>query len=150
MKRINCLVQEHMFSKEEIKKIEAGFRKIYSENYSDEKLTIFWMIFPKGSAYSERKPSNATIILVEVNDDIEKAKREDLMQLYSNFLLEEYKISPLDSIITVANSSWVDQFFAAQQNRIHPMYRPWIKLKTLFTALTSKWTNGYLRLRVKY
>ena len=144
------MVQEHMFSKEDIKNIERGFRRLYQENYSDDKLNILWMIFPKGSAYSERKPSNATIIMIEVDDDITKAKREEMMKLYSDFLSQEYKVSPLDSIITVANSSWVDQFFEAQQNRIHPNYRPWIKLKTLSTALWSKWTSGFLRLRVKY
>jgi hypothetical protein len=150
MKRINCLVQEHMFSKEDIKKLEHGFRKLYSENYSQEKLTIYWMIFPEGSAYSERRPSNATIIMVEVNDDIEKSKREEMMKLYSDFLANDFNVSPLDSIITVANCTWVDQFFEAQQNRVHPRYRLWIKLKTLSTALMSKWTSGFLRLRVKY
>ncbi|MEM9936142.1 MAG: hypothetical protein AAF824_21135 [Bacteroidota bacterium] len=150
MKRINCLVQEHQFSKEDIRNIEEGFREIYHDHYSTEKLTVFWMIFPKGSAYAERKPSNGTIILIEVDEDITKDKREELMRLYSNFLLKNYKVSPLDTVITVANSSWVDSFFAAQQKRIHPMYRPWIQVKTLFTALTSKWMNGFLRLRVKY
>ncbi len=79
MKRINCLVQEHQFSKEEIRKIEVGFRDIYRDHYSTEKLTVFWMIFPEGSAYSERKPSNGTIILIEVDEDITKDKREELM-----------------------------------------------------------------------
>ncbi|MEM6767836.1 MAG: hypothetical protein AAF655_23070 [Bacteroidota bacterium] len=150
MKRINCLVQEHQFSKEEIKEIEAGFREIYSDHYGTEKLTVFWVIFPKGSAYAERKPSNGTIILIEVNEDITKEKREELMRLYSNFLLKNFKVSPLDTVITVANTSWVDSFFAAQQKRIHPKYRLWIQVKKLFTALTSKWRNGFLRLRVKY
>ena len=139
-----------MFSKEEIRKIESGFREIYRKHYSQEKLSVFWMIFPKGYAFSERKPSNATVILVEVDDDITKAKREELMGLFSQFLLNNHNVSPLDSIITVANSSWVDRFMEAQQNRVHPWYRPWIKLKTMFTALTSKWKNGFLRLRVRY
>lgn len=150
MKRINCLIQEHKFTKEQIQKIEIGFRELYQKHYSDDKLTVFWMIFPKGSAYSERKPSDATVILIEVDDNITKIKREELMGLYSQFLLNNYGVSPLDSIITVANTSWIDQFFAAQQNRVRPIYRPWITCKTLFTALVSKWTNGYLRLRVKY
>ena len=34
-------------------------------------------------------------------------------------------------------TSWVDRFFAAQQKWIHPIYRPWITLKTMYitTAL---------------
>ena len=150
MKKATCLIQQHMFSKKEIQKMEAGFREIYSTHYSEEKLSIFWMVFPKGYAYSERKPSNATVILVEVENDITKAKREELMSLFSQFLLNKHNISPLDSIITVANSSWVNQFFAAQQKRVHPFYRSWINFKTLFTAFTSKLMNGYLRLRVRY
>lgn len=150
MKKITCIIQEHMFSKEDINEMEKGFKTIYRENYSEEKVSVFWMIFPKGYAFSERKPSNATVILVEAGEDITKNKREELMHLFSKYLLSNFKISPLDSIITVANSSWVTEFFAAQQNRIHPMYRPWIKLKTLFTAFSSKLMNGFLRLRVKY
>ena len=150
MKRINCLVQQHMFPKEAIRNVEVGFREIYNKHYSKEELSITWMVFPKGSAYSERKLSNATVILVEVDNDVTKAKREELMNLFSQYLFTHYKISPLDSIITVANSSWVQRFLAAQQNRIHPRYRLWIKFKTMFTALTSKWMHGYLRLRVKY
>lgn len=150
MKKINCLIQKHKFSKAEIREIEAGFRELYKEHYSDEKLTVFLMIFPEGSAFAERKPSNGTIIMIEVDEDITKDKREELMWLYSQFLFKNYQVSPLDTVITVANSSWVNRFFAAQQKRIHPTYRPWIKFKTMFTALTSKWSNGYLRLRVKY
>ena len=150
MKRINCIVQAHQFSKEAIRNIEAGFREIYANNYSKEPLTVTWMIFPEGYAYSERKPSNASVILVEVNDDVTKAKREELMSLFSQYLFKNYQVSPLDSIITVANSSWISAFMEAQQKRVQPMYRPWIKLKTMFTALTSKWANGYMRLRVRY
>ena len=150
MKRINCLVQKHKFSKEEIRQIEVGFRELYKKHYSDEKLTVFWMIFPEGSAFAERKPSNGTLILIEVNEDITKEKREELMYIYSQFLLKNYNVSPLDTVITVANKSWVDSFFAAQQKRIHARFRLWIKFKTMFTAITSKLTNGYLRLRVKY
>ena len=150
MKRINCIIQEHLFSKEEIKKIEAGFKKIYRKHYSQDKVSVFWMIFPKGYAFSERKPSNATVILVEVDENITAEKREELMHLFSKYLLNNFRVSPLDSIITVANSSWVNAFFEAQQNRVSAFYRPWIKFKTIFTALTSKWINGYLRLRVRY
>lgn len=108
------------------------------------------MVFPKGSAYAERKLSNGTIIMIEADEDITKTKREELMGLYSQFLFKNYEVSPLDTVITVANTSWVNSFLAAQKKRVHPMYRPWITLKTMFTALTSKWMNGYLRLRVKY
>lgn len=113
MKRINCIVQEHQFSSSEIKAIEASFKALYKTHYSDEKLTVLWMIFPKGSAFAERKASNGTIILIEVEDDIDKVKREELMQVYSQFLLENYSISPLDTVITVANTSWVDRFFCS-------------------------------------
>jgi len=150
MKKILCLVQEHMFSKSEIQQIEKGFRDIYRDNYSQEKLSVLWMVIPKGYAYSERKPSDATVILVEVDEDIAKDKREALMGLLSQFLLNEFKISPLDSVITVANSSFVTAFFDAQKKRIHPLYRPWISLKMISTGIISKITNGYFRLRVRY
>ncbi|MEM6800813.1 MAG: hypothetical protein AAF696_05385, partial [Bacteroidota bacterium] len=149
-KRISCLVQKHKFTKAQIREIEAGFRELYKNNYSEEKLKVFWTIFPEGSAYAERKPSNGTIILIEVDEEVRREKREELMGLYSQFLFKNYNISLLDTIITVANTSWVESFLAAQQKRIHPRYRAWIGFKTMFTALTSKWTHGFLRLRVKY
>ncbi|MEL6675062.1 MAG: hypothetical protein AAFR61_22835 [Bacteroidota bacterium] len=150
MKKINCLVQEHKFSKAEIRAIEAGFKALYREHYSEEKVRVFWMVFPEGSAYAERKPSNGTIILIEANEDITQEKREELMWLYSQFLFENYQVSPLDTVITVANSSWVERFFAAQQKRVHARYRRWITFRTMLTAMTSKMTHGFLRLRVKY
>ena len=150
MKKINCLVQAHKFSKADIREIETGFKELYKKHYSDEKLTVFWMVFPEGNAFAERKPSNGTIVLIEVNDDITKAKREELMHLYSQFLFKNFNVSPLDTVITVANSTWVHRFLEAQQKRIHTAYRPWIQLRTLSTAIASKFINGYLRLRVKY
>ena len=149
MKKIVCLVQKNMFSNKELKKLDDGFKAIYKKNYSQESVNVFWMIMPKGYAYSERKLSKATIIMVEVNEDIQKEKREELMRLFSQFLLKSFHVSPLDSLITVANSSFVKQFLEAQQNRIHPLYRPWINLKTRTTVIASKLTNGYYRLRVK-
>ena len=150
MKRINCIVQEDQFSKEDIRNIESGYREIYTQNYSEEDLKIFWMIFPKGYAFSERKPSNAMVILVEVDDDISKDKREEMMTLFSQFMMSKFNISPLDTVITVANTSWIDSFLAAQQKRIQPLFRPWINLKTMYTALISKWSDGFLKVRVKY
>ena len=38
----------------------------------------------------------------------------------------------------------------AQKKRVAPLYRPWISFKQAFTAIQSKLTNGYLRLRVKW
>jgi hypothetical protein len=139
-----------MFSTSEIRAIEKGFRNIYSNDYSQEKVNVLWMIIPKGYAYSERKPSNAAVILVEVDEGISKEKREELMGLFSQFLLAEFKISPLDSVITVANSSFVNAFFDAQKKRIHPLYRPWISFKMISSGIISKISNGYFRLRVRY
>ncbi|MEM6723492.1 MAG: hypothetical protein AAF598_05600 [Bacteroidota bacterium] len=150
MKRINCLVQAHQFSKAQIKAIEAGFKALYHQHYRAEKLQVFWMIFPEGNAFSERKASNGIIILIEVDNDISKEKREELMSVYSQFLFTNYQVSPLDTVITVANTPWVDDFFAAQKQRIHPSSRTWITLRTLFTAFSSKLANGFLRLRIKY
>ncbi|OJJ15390.1 hypothetical protein BKI52_38905 [marine bacterium AO1-C] len=149
MKRIVCIVPKDMFSKAQIQQLDAGFQSIYKNNYSHEKVNVFWMLMPKGYAYAERKPSEATIIMVEVNEDITRAKREELLSLYSRFLLKDFNISPLDAVITVANASFVQQFSEAQKNRVHRPYRPWINLKTMATALTSKIMNGYYRLRVK-
>ena len=150
MKKLVGLVQKHTFSDEEIRRLEAGFREIYRENYSREKVAIFWMVIPEGYAFSERKRSNATIMLVEVDEDIAETKREDLMHLLSKFLLDNFDISPLDSVITVANSSFVNAFFNAQRKRINPIYRPWITTKMMASALISKITKGYFRLRVRY
>ena len=150
MKKINCLVQEQVFSKEEIRKLEAGLKQVYADNYSLEPVSIFWMIMPEGYAFSERKPSKATIIMVEVNDDIRQEKREELMHLFSKFLLQNFDISPLDSVITVANTSFVNAFFEAQRKRIRPLYQPLVLFKTVSTALKSKWKDGFLELKVRY
>lgn len=88
--------------------------------------------------------------MVEVEENIETVKREELMHLFSNYLLEEFNISPLDSVITVANSSFVNDFFEAQKRGIASRYRPWISLKMISTGLLSKLSQGFFRLRVRY
>ena len=150
MKRILCIVQRHMFSDAEINGIEKGFRNLYQKHYSHEKLNVLWMVMPEGYAFSERKRSNAAVIVVEVAEDITKEEREKMMNLYSQFLLQNYDISPLDSVISIANSSFVDAFFAAQKNRIQKNYRPWISTKMLLSAFWSRMTKGYFKLRVRY
>ena len=149
MKHIVCIVQQHMFDKAKVKRLQSGLRRLYKENYSTEPTKVLWMIMPKGYAFSERKESNATILLIEVDENITKEKREGLMTIFSNHLLDNFDISPLDSIITVANTSYIQQFMAGQQRRVAPSARFWIKLKTLFFAIISKLLNGYVQLRVR-
>ncbi|MEO1652933.1 MAG: hypothetical protein AAFU64_05270 [Bacteroidota bacterium] len=149
MKRIVCTVQEHMFLPTQIQAIEKGLKEIYKKHYRDEKLRVFWLVMPKGYAYSERKLSEASIILVEVDNDIQSKKREALMHLFSQYLLKEFKLSPLDLMLSVSNSSYMDQFMASQKNRVDPRSRGWISLKMLWTAFYSKFSQGYMKLRVK-
>ena len=149
MKRIVCTVQESQFSKREIRKLEAGLKEIYKNNYSEEKLGVIWMIMPSGYAFSERKLSKATIILVEVDSDIEQEKRENLMHLFSDFLLKEFSISPLDLVLSVANSSYLQQYATSQTRRVHPNHRRRIRFKSKFTAIKSKMLNGYSRMNIR-
>ena len=123
MKKIVGIIQEHMFTKDEIKRLESGLREIYRNHYSREEVVVSWRIMPEGYAFSERKPSHATIILVEVDAEITQVKREELMGLCSQFLLNNFSVSPLDSLITVPNSSFVNQFLEAQRQRIDPAHR---------------------------
>ena len=150
MKKCLFLAQENSFSSTEIKQIEGAFLSIYHEQYPREKLQFLWMLSPKGYAYTERQPSNAVVVMVEVEETIDTVKREELMHLLSNYLLEEFNISPLDSVITVANSSFVNAFFEAQKRRVSSPYRPWISLKMIGSGLLSKLSQGFFRLRVRY
>ena len=68
----------------------------------------------------------------------------------SRFLLDNFNVSPLDSVISVANSSFVDAFFAAQQKRINSSHRFRINFKLYGTALLSKIRHGYKRLPVRF
>ena len=123
MKKIVGIIQEHMFTNDQIKRLESGLREIYRNHYSKEEVVVLWRIMQEGYAFSERKPSHATIILVEVDEGITQVKREELMDLCSQFLLNNFSVSPLDSLITVPNSSFVNQFLEAQRQRIDPAYR---------------------------
>ena len=150
MKKILGVIQEHMFTNADIRSLEQGLRRIYRERYDDKsKVTVLWMVMPKGFAYAERKPSNAAILMIEADEDISQTKREELMGHFSSFLLENFSISPLDSVITVANSSFVNQFFDAQKKRIKSSRRVAMNLRILWQAFKSKWTNGYLKLLVR-
>lgn len=76
MKRIVGIIQEHMFSNEDIQHMQAGFTSIYKKHFKEEKLQVAWMVMPTGYAYSERKPSNAAVIVIEVHEEIDQPKRE--------------------------------------------------------------------------
>lgn len=118
MKKIVGIVQAHMYSEDELKYLRSGLREIYRDHYdASQPVTVLWMVMEKGYAYSERKLSEATIIIIEVDEDITQEKREALMDMFSQYLLKNFNVSPLDSLITVANTSFVNQFFAAQQER---------------------------------
>lgn len=150
MKKCLFLAQKNSFSSAEIKQMEGAFLSIYHQQYPQEKLQFLWMLSPKGYAYTERQSSNAVVVIVEVEENIDKVKREELMHFFSNYLLEAFRISPLDSVITVANSSFVNAFFEAQKRRIAIRYRPWISLKMMSSGLLSKLSQGFFRLRVRY
>ena len=150
MKKIVGIIQEHMFTHNDIKIFETGLKNLYREHYDpNERVVVFWMIMPKGYAYSERKLSEATVILIEVNEDVTQEKREELMGVCSQFLMNNFSVSPLDSVISVANTSFVDAFFNAQRQRVDPAHRLRINFKLYGTALLSRIRNGYLRLPVK-
>lgn len=149
MKKILGIIQEHMFSEEEIKRFEEGLRRIYKNNYSDEKVSVIWMVMPDGYAYSERKPSHAVVMMMEVEESITQENREKLLFAVSKFLMNNFNISPLDSVITAPNSSYVNAFLEAQQKRIDAKYRPFVNLKILGKAFWSKITKGFTRLPVK-
>ena len=149
MKRITVIVQEHMFSKADINRFESGIKDIYKKNYSEEKVNVLWMVMPKGYAYSERKPSNALVMMMEVEDTITQENREQLLFAVSKHLLDNFKISPLDSVITAPNASYINAFFEAQKNRIDAKYRPFVSLKLYGRAFLSKLTNGFMKLPVK-
>ena len=65
MKKCLFLAQENSFSSAEIKQME-GLLSIYHQQYPQEKLQFLWMLSPKGYAYTERQPSNAVVVMVEV------------------------------------------------------------------------------------
>ena len=125
-----------------------GIKEIYTTHQSNEKARVHWMIMPKGYAYSERKYSQATIILVEVDSEIEQKSREDLMQLLSKFLLDNFNISPLELVLSVANTSFINQYANSQRQRVHPLHRWRIRFKAIITSLTSKLLNGYSQILV--
>lgn len=149
MKRIITIVQEHLFSKKEIRALEAGIKSIYQKNYSNEDVKMIWMVMPKGYAYSERKLSNAVVMMMEVENNTEQSKREQLLFAVSKFLLDNFSISPLDSVITAPDASYIDAFSKAQQNRIDAKYRPFINLKIMGKIFWSKITDGFLKLPIR-
>jgi len=118
MKKIFGIVQTHMFSKEDLQQLEAGLKAVYQENYKAEELMVIWRVMAKGFAYSERKLSNALVLLMEVEETIGQEKREQLLFAASNYLLDNFNISPLDAVITAPNASYVNAFMEAQQSQM--------------------------------
>ena len=118
MKKMFGVLQKHMFSQEDIQRLESGLKAIYKKNYSEEELIVIWRVMSKGFAYSERKLSNAVVLMMEVDETISQENREKLLFAASNFLVDNFKVSPLDSVITAPNSSYINAFMEAQQSQM--------------------------------
>lgn len=149
MKRVVGVVQEGMFSPDAIRRLKAGLKAIAQTHMPSERIVTLFMVMPPGYAYAERKASQATILMVEVDEGTSQGKREAMMADFSRHLLDNFEVSPLDSVITVADTSFVSAFFNAQRNRIDRAHRLRISARLFGTALFSRLREGYLRLPVK-
>ncbi|MEM6723294.1 MAG: hypothetical protein AAF598_04600 [Bacteroidota bacterium] len=150
MKKILCVVQKDQISKAKIKVLEQGLKDRYRDHHDPkEKVMVYWMLVPKGYAYSERKPSNAIIVMIEVEDGVPSEQREKLMGIFSNFILDQLNMSPYDLVLTVPDQAFVDQYFMAQRDRSSRQARKWVGLKIFVTAFYSKFKDGFLRIPVR-
>ena len=149
MKRIVGVVQEQMFRPDALRRLKAGLKAIYRAHDPSERVVVLFMVVPPGYAYSERKPSEATILVIEVDDGTAQSKREAMMADFSRLLLDDFRVSPLDNVITVADTSFVSAFFDAQRNRIDRSQRLRINARLYGAALLSRLREGYLRLPMK-
>lgn len=147
MKKVLGIVQESMFDDDALRRFEAGVKQTL-RGWSDERFVVIWMVMPPGYAFSERKPSQAVILMVEVDDGTDQGRREELMGQLSQHLMDNFAVSPLDSLITVADSAFVNAFFDAQRARIDPAQRLRIHAKLYGSAVLSKVRRGTLQLPV--
>ena len=148
MRKILCTIPQGTFSREQVLALEASLKQTYASHLGDrERVVVIWCELPPGQGFTERRPSEVSLVMVEVEDGLDAKRREAAMMALAT---EWARIASVDLehlMLTLADRSLFDRYLAANRNRVRRRSRPWFLLGTMFHLWRSWSRQGYLSIR---
>ena len=151
MRRVLCTVHEGQVSKAQILALEDMLRNQYKALINPgQKPFIVWTVMPEGQGFTEGKPSEVSWVIVEVDNNMEQAKRETAMLNIAEAWADIAKVSTGNLMLTLCEQDLFARYYAAFQQRIDSSARPAYFARVLWNLFISKLSRGYYSMQANY
>lgn len=148
MPKILFTIPEGRFSDTEIIALESTMVSAYQELLeTNDALLCFWSVLPRGQSYVAGQQDDVYIALIEVPEDFDQQKREDLLLKFNARFAEAAGISLEKPLVTLADASKVEEYLAANRNRLKSFSKITFLLGTMMHAYRSRKQRGFAALR---
>ena len=148
MRKILCTIPEGRYSTADVLRLEEVLRDRYAEHFGRQhRILILWSAVPAGQAFTEGRVAEVNVGLIQVDDDLDQAKRERAMMDFAHAWAETAGVDVDALIITMTDAGRVNQYLSANRNRLRWYSRPGYVLGTIAHLLQSRRQLGYARLR---
>ncbi len=148
MPTILCTVPSGRLPREQMRRVGSALRRTYRERIGGGSVVrVLWSEIPAGQMFTAGQPSETSVLLVEVPDQLEGARREAALFEFASVLEREANVPPERAMITLADRGVFVRFLAANSRRIRRRSRPLYWAKTALGAWRSHRRDGVLTLR---
>lgn len=147
-RKILCTIPERVCSTDRILAAEDVLRAAYREHFgADGSLVVVWCPLPDGQSYVAGSKDDVYLVMFEVAGGFDQSAREAAMMDFTGRVAELFQIDFAKPLVTALDSSKIDEYLAANRNRLRPSRRPGFVVATLWHALRSRSRDGFATLR---
>lgn len=148
MAKIICTIPQDSLSNDEILETQEQLAGAYSELFPESaKPTVFWSLLPSGQSYVAGQAGNIYLALVEVDEDLDQAVRENAMLSFTQTFAAAMNISFEKPMVTFVDSPKLGEYMKANRDRLHWLRKPLFLLTSIFHALSSSKKRGFASIR---
>jgi hypothetical protein len=141
-----CTIHQGQVSKDQLLPLEASLKATYAAQFGGA-VTVLWCELPHGQGYTEGHLSDVSLVMVEVKDGLDQAKRETAMMALATDWARLANVGIDKLMITLADRALFRSYLKANSSRIRRSRRPWFFITTLVHLWRSRRRDGYLALR---
>lgn len=146
--KIICTVPQRLCTPAQIAAAEQKLSEVYHKHFgADARLAILWCGLPAGQSYVAGKEDDVYIVMLEVPEELDQSRREAAMLDFTSCVAEVFDLPLEKPLVSALPPSKINEYLAANRNRLHWLHRPGFLLGTLWHALSSKRRNGFAAIR---
>ncbi|MEM7358362.1 MAG: hypothetical protein AAF431_04665 [Pseudomonadota bacterium] len=147
MPKMLFTIPEGRFSDSQIVAVQAEMVARYQHlMQSNDAVLCFWSVLPQGQSYVAGQQDDIYIALIEVPENFNQEHREELLLKFNEAFAEAAGISLEKPLITMADSSKVDEYLSANRNRLKSFSKLSFLIGTMVHAYRSKKQHGFAAL----